>query len=115
MVAGVIGEMKFAYDVFGDTVNTASRMESAGKNGKINISKATFEMIDLATIPHGPGVYLHQDNLGKVIYVGKAKSLRKRVASYTKKQEHPRLILLCKKIVKTDYILTRNEIEALIL
>jgi class 3 adenylate cyclase len=45
LVAGVIGEMKFAYDVFGDTVNTASRMESSGVNGKINISKATHELI----------------------------------------------------------------------
>ena len=72
-------------------------------------------MIDLSTIPNGPGVYLHKDENGDVIYVGKAKSLHKRVASYTKAQEHPRLILLCSKIAKTDYILTRNEVEALLL
>lgn len=72
-------------------------------------------MIDLSSIPTGPGVYLHKDKKGVVIYVGKAKSLRKRVSSYTKPQEHPRLRLLCKNIVHTDYILTRNEIEALIL
>jgi class 3 adenylate cyclase len=45
LVAGVIGEMKFAYDVFGDTVNTASRMESSGEPGKINISAATYELV----------------------------------------------------------------------
>lgn len=44
-VAGVIGEKKFAYDVLGDTVNTASRMESSCTPGKINISGSTYEMI----------------------------------------------------------------------
>ena len=42
---GVIGEKKFAYDVWGDTVNTASRMESSGTPGKINISGATYELV----------------------------------------------------------------------
>lgn len=45
LVAGVIGERKFAYDVWSDTVNTASRCESSGVSGKINISGATFELI----------------------------------------------------------------------
>ena len=45
VIAGVIGEKKFAYDVWGDTVNTASRMESSGTTGKINISGATYELI----------------------------------------------------------------------
>lgn len=45
LVAGVVGEKKFAYDVWGDTVNIASRMESSGKVGKINVSKATYELI----------------------------------------------------------------------
>lgn len=45
LVAGVIGEKKFAYDVWGDTVNTASRMESSGTPGKINVSGSTYEMI----------------------------------------------------------------------
>ncbi|MFQ5448364.1 MAG: adenylate/guanylate cyclase domain-containing protein [Saprospiraceae bacterium] len=42
LVAGVVGEKKFAYDIWGDTVNVASRMESNGKPGKVNISAATF-------------------------------------------------------------------------
>lgn len=45
LVAGVIGEKKFAYDVWGDTVNTASRMESSGTPGKINISGSTYHII----------------------------------------------------------------------
>ena len=45
LVAGVIGEKKFAYDVWGDTVNTASRMESSGTPGIINISGATYELV----------------------------------------------------------------------
>lgn len=42
IIAGVIGEKKFSYDVWGDTVNTASRMESNGLVGKINISEQTY-------------------------------------------------------------------------
>ena len=45
VIAGVVGKLKFAYDVWGDTVNTASRLESHGEPGKINISKATYELI----------------------------------------------------------------------
>ncbi|HNM05776.1 MAG TPA: adenylate/guanylate cyclase domain-containing protein, partial [Leptospiraceae bacterium] len=45
LVAGVIGEKKFAYDVWGDTVNTASRMESSGYPGRINISGTTYEYV----------------------------------------------------------------------
>jgi adenylate cyclase len=44
-VAGVIGYKKFAYDVWGDTVNIASRMESQGVPGKIQITQATYELI----------------------------------------------------------------------
>ena len=45
LVAGVIGREKFAYDVWGDTVNTASRLESSGVAGRINISAATYEEV----------------------------------------------------------------------
>jgi len=46
VIAGVIGKKKFAYDIWGDTVNTASRMESAGEVGKVNISGETFKHIE---------------------------------------------------------------------
>ena len=45
VVAGVVGSKKFAYDVWGDTVNTASRMESGGIKSKIQISSTTYELI----------------------------------------------------------------------
>lgn len=45
LVAGVVGKKKFAYDIWGDTVNTASRMESSGQAGKINISGPTYELV----------------------------------------------------------------------
>jgi class 3 adenylate cyclase/Tfp pilus assembly protein PilF len=45
VIAGIIGIKKFAYDIWGDTVNIASRMESSGEPGKINISGSTYELV----------------------------------------------------------------------
>jgi guanylate cyclase len=55
VVAGIIGRRKFAYDLWGDTVNTASRMESHGQSGDIQITDATYELIkaEFACAPGG--------------------------------------------------------------
>jgi adenylate cyclase len=45
VVAGIVGVKKFAYDIWGDTVNIASRMESSGEAGKINISGTTYDLV----------------------------------------------------------------------
>jgi PAS domain S-box-containing protein len=45
VIAGVIGKKKFAYDIWGDTVNTASRMESASETGKVNISGDSYQYL----------------------------------------------------------------------
>ncbi|MBI1223793.1 MAG: tetratricopeptide repeat protein [Bacteroidetes bacterium] len=45
VVAGIVGIKKFAYDIWGDTVNTAARMEQSSEAGKVNISQTTYELV----------------------------------------------------------------------
>lgn len=73
-------------------------------------------MIDLATLPHTPGCYLFSDAGGTILYVGKAKDLRKRVTSYFQKRDHDQktknLVAL---IASVDLMVTHTETEALLL
>ena len=47
VVAGIVGVKKFQYDIWGDTVNTASRMESSGEAGRVNISETTYALVEI--------------------------------------------------------------------
>jgi len=71
----------------------------------------------LRTLPDKPGVYQFFSNTGVIIYVGKAKSLRKRVVSYFKEdqQQSGKVSVLVKKIDDIKYIVVDNEYEALLL
>jgi len=67
-------------------------------------------------IPHKPGVYLMLNQDNKVIYVGKASDLRNRVSSYfNNSAKDIKTNVLVKKINNIDFIVTENEVEALIL
>ena len=70
----------------------------------------------IKTIPHNPGVYQYYDKTGKIIYVGKAKNLKKRVASYfTKSQDNGKTLMLIKRIQDIKYLVVDTEMDALLL
>ena len=71
-------------------------------------------MIDRAHLPDLPGVYLMKDKEGKVIYVGKASSLRSRVSQYAR-PDSPKTRLLVEQIDSVDFVVVKDEHEALIL
>lgn len=72
--------------------------------------------IQLKTLPNSPGVYQYFDASDKIIYVGKAKNLKKRVASYfTKNHENGKTKVLVKKIVSIKHIVVPTETDALLL
>jgi excinuclease ABC subunit C len=66
-----------------------------------------------ADIPDSPGVYLFRDSPGRVIYVGKAKSLKHRVPSYFGTGLHPRTSSMTAAAADVEWIVTQNEVEAL--
>ena len=71
----------------------------------------------LKTLPDAPGVYLMKNNLGEIIYVGKAKILKNRVRQYFKssKNHSVKVMAMVKNIAEFEYIVTDSEMEALIL
>jgi excinuclease ABC subunit C len=79
------------------------------------MSKTSLE-IQLKTLPNLPGVYQYYDANGAIIYVGKAKNLKKRVSSYfTKNHEYGKTRVLVKKIVDIKHIVVDAETDALLL
>lgn len=72
--------------------------------------------VQLASLPNQPGVYQYYDDEGKILYVGKAKNLKKRVGSYfTKKHEYGKTKVLVKKIRTIKHIVVATESDALLL
>ena len=72
--------------------------------------------LQIATLPDSPGVYQYYDKEGKLLYVGKAKNLKKRVSSYfTKNYENNRTRLLVKKIVTIKHIVVKTDTDPLLL
>ena len=72
--------------------------------------------LQLQTLPDLPGVYQYFDKEGKILYVGKAKNLKKRVSSYfTKSHDNHKTAVLEKKIVEIRHIVVATEQDALLL
>ena len=72
--------------------------------------------IILKTLPDKPGVYKHIDSEGQILYVGKAKNLKKRVSSYfSKKHSEERLRMLVRRVENVEIIITNTEFDALLL
>ena len=71
---------------------------------------------DISDVPHSPGCYLYKDREGTIIYVGKAKDLKRRVSSYFQKKDHdPKTRKLVETIDSFEYIVTATDEEAYLL
>ncbi len=86
-------------------------MKFSAKNKNLEYLKTL-----VAVLPHAPGVYQFFDNTKKIIYVGKAKDLKKRVSSYfSKNHDNRKTTLLVRNIVEIKYMVVESEEDALLL
>ncbi len=83
-------------------------------NEKKKFSESLLKIV--SSLPEHPGVYQYFDKHGKIIYIGKAKNLKKRVSSYfTKKHEYGKLLYLVTSITDIKFIVVSTELDALLL
>lgn len=90
---------------------SSSEVESFGSEAR----EGTRADEQARELPHASGVYVMKDQADTIIYVGKAKDLRKRVTSYFLANRSPKTAALVRKIARIEHIITGNEYEALVL
>ncbi len=97
------------------TQESNNKLAPASKSSKTASGPLTADF--LRSVPTGPGVYLMKNRQGQILYVGKAKNLRKRVSSYQRVNPKisPKTALLLSRVAAVETILTRTEKEAFIL
>ena len=88
VVSGVVGTRKFAYDIWGDAVNVASRMETMSEPGKINVSESTYQLIkDTYECEHRGQIHVKNKGMMDMYFVHglkettKSKSVEKKSVS----------------------------------
>ena len=78
VVSGVVGTRKFAYDIWGDAVNVASRMESMSEPGKINVSESTYQLIkDTYECEHRGQIHVKNKGMMDMYFVHELKNKEK--------------------------------------
>ncbi len=79
-------------------------------NGRVSVPRP-----EASTVPDSPGAYLFRDADGRVVYVGKARSLRKRLATYWGRSQHPRTEAMLAAAESVEWIVASGEVDALML
>lgn len=91
------------------------KIPAAGSSEEISRYPMPMKKHLLTNIPTSAGCYFFQGKEGEILYIGKAKNLKKRLTSYFQKKQDPKTRRLLQKAESVDFIITRNEAEALLL